>query len=173
MTECKEKKIYKRFDATPVGKEHIILAQITVNLLLTVLGIAILLAAGKLLYQLQIQGDVLSIAASALLSIAAMFAMGFLFTAVGKDAKLTHLLCYLFYFVMPFLSGATVPAMLFPDQIRKLSQLLPMTHAVNLMQGVFAGDSLSVHGKELLILGGICLVFYGVGAFLYAKRDWT
>lgn len=38
LAECKERKIYKRFDATPVGKKHIILAQITVNLLLTVFG---------------------------------------------------------------------------------------------------------------------------------------
>lgn len=173
LAECKEKKIYKRFDATPVGKKHIILAQVTVNLLLTALGIAILLIAGKLLYQLQIQGDILSVTAAALLSIAAMFSMGFLFTAVGKDAKLTHLLCYLFYFVMLFLSGATVPAMLFPESIRSLSKLLPMTYAVDLMQGVFAGDSLRMHGKELLILGGLCLVFYGIGAYLYAKRDWT
>lgn len=173
LAECKEKKIYKRFDATPVGKKHIILAQVTVNLLLTVLGITILLVAGRLLYRLQIQGDVLSVAAAALLSIAAMFAMGFLFTAVGKDAKLTNLLCYLFYFVMLFLSGATVPAMLFPDQVRRLSKLLPMTYAVELMQGVFAGDSLTVHSKELLILGGLCVIFYGTGAFLYAKGDWT
>lgn len=173
LAECKEKKIYKRFDATPVGKRHIILAQVTVNLLLTALGIAILLIAGKLLYQIQIRGDALSITAAALHSIAAMFAMGFLFTAVGKDAKLTHLLCYLFYFVMLFLSGATMPSMLFPESIRKLSKLLPMTHAVDLMQGVFSGDSLRVHGSELLILGGLCLVFYGTGAYLYAKRDWT
>lgn len=167
------KKIYKRFDATPVGKRHIILAQVTVNLLLTALGIAILLIAGKLLYRIQIQGDALSIAASALLSIAAMFAMGFLFTAVGKDAKLTNLLCYLFYFVMLFLSGATVPAMLFPESVRRLSKLLPMTYAVDLMQGVFAGDSLTMHGQELLVLGGLSAVLYAVGALLYAKRDWT
>lgn len=173
LSECKEKKIYKRFDATPVGKKHIILAQVTVNLLLTALGIAILLVAGKILYQIQIRGDALSVTAAALLSIAAMFSMGFLFTAVGKDAKLTHLLCYLFYFVMLFLSGATVPAILFPESIRNLSKLLPMTYAVDLMQGVFSGDSLTMHSRELLVLFGLCLVFYGTGAFLYAKRDWT
>lgn len=173
LAECKEKKIYKRFDATPVGKKHIILAQVVVNLLLTALGIAILLIAGKLLYQLQIQGDLLSVAAAALLSTTAMFAMGFLFTAVGKDAKITHLLCYLFYFIMLFLSGATMPAMLFPESIRRISKLLPMTYAVDLMQGVFSGDSLQMHGKELLVLSSLCFVFYGTGAFLYAKRDWT
>lgn len=173
LAECKEKKIYKRFDATPVGKKHIILAQITVNLLLTVLGIAILLIAGRFLYQVQMKGSVLAIGMAGLLSIAAMFSMGFLFTAVGKDAKITHLLCYLFYFIMLFLSGATMPAMLFPESVRKLSKLLPMTYAVDLMQGVFAGDSLVMHGRELLVLGVLTVAFFGLGALLYTRRDWT
>lgn len=173
LAECKEKKIYKRFDATPVGKQHIILAQVTVNLLLTALGIAILLIAGKFLYQVQLQGSVLAIGVAGLLSIAAMFSMGFLFTAVGQDAKITHLLCYLFYFIMLFLSGATMPAMLFPESVRKISKLLPMTYAVDLMQGVFAGDSLMMHGRELLVLGVLTVTFFALGALLYTRRDWT
>lgn len=173
LAECKEKKIYKRFDATPVGKKHMILAQVTVNLLLTVLGIAILLLAGKFLYQVQMQGSVLAIGAAGLLSISAMFSMGFLFTAVGKDAKITHLLCYLFYFIMLFLSGATMPAMLFPESVRKISKLLPMTYAVDLMQGVFAGNSLRMHGMEVLILGVLTVTFFALGALLYTRRDWT
>lgn len=173
LAECKEKKIYKRFDATPVGKKHIILAQVTVNLLVTIVGIAILLLAGKLLYQVQMQGSVFAIGAAGLLSVAAMFSMGFLFTAVGKDAKLTHLLCYLFYFIMLFLSGATMPAMLFPESVRKISKLLPMTYAVDLMQGVFAGNSLRMHSREVLILGVLTVSFFALGSLLYTRRDWT
>ena len=93
LAECKERKIYKRFDATPEGKKHIILAQISVNLLLTVIGIAILLVAGRLIYHVQIQGGIFSVAAAGLLSIATMFSMGFFFTAIGRDAKITNLLC--------------------------------------------------------------------------------
>lgn len=173
LAECKEKKIYKRFDATPVGKKHIILAQITVNLLLTALGIAILLAAGKFIYQVQMQGNIFTIGVAGLFSIAAMFSMGFLFTAIGKDAKITNLLCYLFYFVMIFLSGATMPDMLFPESIRNISRLLPMTYAVDLMQGVFNGNGLGMYGKELLILGGLTVAFSAAGGILYAKWDWT
>lgn len=169
----KEKKIYKRFDATPVGKKSIMLAQVFVNLTMTLIGISILLIAGKLLYQIQIRGAFLPICVSMLFSIAAIFSMGFLFTAVGRDLKSTTLLCYLFYFIMLFLSGATMPDMLFPDTLKKISALLPMTHAVDLMQGVFAGDSLSLHGTELLILGSLTVVCTAVGAVLYRKKDWA
>ena len=93
----KEKKIYKRFDATPVGKKSIMLAQVLVNLAMTLMGIGILLLAGRLLYQVQLKGDFASVCVSLLFSITALFSMGFFFTAVGRDMKSTTLLCYLFY----------------------------------------------------------------------------
>lgn len=169
----KEKKIYKRFDATPAGKKSVILAQVFANLIMTLLGISILLIFGKLLYNIQIKGDFPSICLGILFSIAAMFSMGFLFTAIGQDLKSTSLLCYLFYFIMLFLSGATMPDMLFPDTIKKLSALLPMTYAVDFMQGVFAGDSPGAHGKELLILGLLSVICIAAGCILYRKKDWT
>lgn len=173
LAEYKEKKIYKRFDATPAGKKSIILAQITVNILMTFTGFFILLAAGKILYHIQISGNVFSVFVAILFSIAAMFSMGFLFTAIGNDAKITNLLCYLFYFVMIFLSGATMPDMLFPDTIKVMAKLLPMTYAVDLMQGVFSGNTLSQHITELLVLGILSAVFTSTGAILYRKKDWT
>lgn len=173
LSGYKEKKIYKRFDATPAGKKSIMAAQAFANLVMTLMGIFILLIAGKLLYHIQIKGTFLSICAGILFSIAAMFSMGFLFTAVGQDLKATTLFCYFFYFIMLFLSGATMPDMMFPDTIKKISSLLPMTYAVDLMQGVFAGDRLGLHGRELLILGAVTAVCTVAGAVLYRKKDWT
>ena len=173
LSGYKEKKIYKRFDATPVGKKSIMLAQVFANFIMTLVGISILLIVGKLLYQIQIKGAFLSICVSMLFSIAVMFSMGFLFTAIGRDLKSTTLLCYLFYFVMLFLSGATMPDVLFTDTIKRISDFLQMTYAVDLMQGVFAGDSLSQYGLELLILGAVTVICTIVGAVLYRKKDWT
>ncbi len=173
LSDYKEKKIYKRFDATPVGKINIMLAQVFVNFIMTLIGISILLAAGKLLYNIQINGTFLSVCISLLFSIAAMFSMGFLFTAIGQDVRSTNLLCYLFYFIMLFLSGATIPDMLFPETMKKIADILPMTHAVDLMQGIFAGDALGMHSKELLILGMTTAICTATGAVLYSKKDWT
>ena len=168
-----EKKIYKRFDATPAGKKSILAAQVFINLIMTLIGILILLIAGTLFYHIQVRGAFLSVCVSVLFSIAALFSMGFLFTAIGRDLKSTSLICYLFYFIMLFLSGATMPDMLFPDTVKRISGLLPMTYAVDLMQGVFAGDSLRLHGKELMVLGSVTAVCAILGAVLYRKKDWT
>ncbi len=173
LSGYKEKKIYKRFDASPVGKKSIMLAQVLVNLIMTLIGILILLIAGKLLYHIQIKGTFLSVCTGMLFSIAAMFSIGFLFTAIGKDLKSTTLLCYLFYFIMLFLSGATMPDMLFPDTIKKFSDFLPMTYAVDLMQGIFAGDSLRLHITKLLILAFVTVICTVIGVVLYRKKDWA
>lgn len=168
-----EKKIYKRFDATPIGKKRIMMAQIVINLVMTLIGIAILFIVGRMLYQIQIKGDVLSIGIGLLFSIAALFSMGFLFTAIGQDLKSTTLLCYLFYFVMLFLSGATLPDMLFTGMIKKVSDFLPMTYAVDLMQGIVGGDSLIAHQSELFILGMTAAACIAVGTALYKRKDWA
>lgn len=173
LSACKEKKIYKRFDATPVGKKNIIFAQILVNFFTALVGISILLAAGKVIYHIQIQGSFLSVWVSILSSVAAMFSMGFLFTAVGRDSRSTNALCYLFYFIMLFLSGATIPDMLFPDTMKRIAAFLPMTYAVDLMQGTFAGEGLGPHVTELLVLGAVAVVCTAVGAVLYRTKDWT
>ena len=173
LSGYKEKKIYKRFDATPAGKKSILAAQVFINLIMTLIGILILLIAGTLFYHIQVRGAFISVCVSVLFSIAALFSMGFLFTAIGRDLKSTSLICYLFYFIMLFLSGATMPDMLFPDTVKRISGLLPMTYAVDLMQGVFAGDSLRLHGKELMVLGSVTAVCAILGAVLYRKKDWT
>lgn len=173
LASYKEKKVYKRFDATPIGKKNIILVQTLVNIVMTLIGILILLLFGKLFFQIQIQGNIFSIFIAMLFSIATMFSLGFLFTALGKDEKMTNAFCYLVYFVSIFLSGATMPDMLFPSIMQTISKCLPMTYAVDLMQGVFSGNALGEYITELIILGILTIIFTIIGGILYRKKDWT
>lgn len=48
-----------------------------------------------------------------------------------------------------------------------------MTHAVDLMQGAFAGERLGMYGRELLILGALTALCTAAGAVLYKRKDWT
>lgn len=173
LAEYKEKKIYKRFDASPAGKGQIIQAQIVINMIMTLVGILVLLIAGTFLFHIQIRGSVPAIFAAILLSIAALYSMGFLFTALGRDTKITNLLCYLFYFVMIFLSGATMPRASFPHTMMAVSNLLPMTYGVNLMQAMFNGDSFSRHGTDWIVLASVTVICTLIGGLLYRRKNWA
>lgn len=173
LAEYKDKHIYKRFDATPAGKRSVILAQVAVNVVMTLLGFVLLLTAGTVLYHIRIDGPVPAIAAALLLSIAAIFSLGFFFTAVARDAKITNLLCYLAYFVMIFLSGATIPRDIFPQGVKTVSRFLPMTYAVDLMQGAFRGEAFSRQLPAVLVLGTLTVLCTAAGAWLYRRQDWS
>lgn len=173
LAHYKEHKIYKRFDATPVGKGYIIWIQTVVNIMMTILGFILLWIVGKIVYNVTISGSFVSIFLAVIISIAAIFSIGFLFTAIARDSKITNLLCYVSYFVMLFLSGAMFPKQLFPSSLLTISDFIPLTYVVDLLQGVFKGNSLSTHYKEMIILLCIFLVCSIIGATFYRKKNWV
>lgn len=172
LSTYKDKKIYKRFDATPAGKGMVITAQALVNFIMTILGFVLLFVVGKLVHDLRIQGNWLFIALALLLSIASIFSLGFLFTAVAPTAKISNILCYISYFVMIFISGATMPKEMFPDALKKVSNFLPLTHAVNILQGTFTGASFSEYQNSVIILCGILAVCATAGGIIYKRKNW-
>ena len=169
----KESRIYKRFDATPAGKGVVIAAQVLVNLLMTLAGFALLFAAGKLVYDIKTEGSFWAILGALLLSIGAVFSLGFFFTAIARDMKISNLLCYVSYFVMIFLSGATMPKEMFPEAVKKFSAWLPLTYVVELLQGVFLGAAFEEYRKSLVVLGTILIVCTASGAALYRRKSWV
>ncbi len=173
LTSYKDQRIYKRFDATPAGKGLVIAAQVLVCLLMTLGGFALLFVAGKLLYGIRIAGSLAAIAGALVLSIASIFSLGFFFTAVARDAKISNLLCYVAYFVMIFLSGATMPKQLFPEAVRAFSRCLPLTYVVDLLQAVFRGEALWACRTELGVLGALLFACTLAGAALYKRKSWA
>lgn len=173
LAHYKEHRIYKRLDATPVGKGFVIWIQVAVNIVMTLLGFLLLFIVGKLMYDVKYEGDLWTISFAILLSITAIFSIGFLFTAIARDSKMTNLLCYLSYFLMLFLSGATMPKEMFSDTLLSISNFLPLTYVVDLLQGIFNGQPLYAYSFEIIMLGSICLLCSLVGDLFYKKKNWV
>jgi len=173
LSHYKEHRIYKRFDATPVGKGFIIWIQIAVNIIMAIAGFFFLLLVGKLMYDVTFEGNILAISFAIFLSIAAIFSIGFFFTAIARDSKMTNLLCYLSYFLMLFLSGAMMPKEMFSDTLLTISKFLPLTYVVDLLQGIFAGESLIDYTMEIIFLSLLLLSCSIVGAILYRRKNWV
>lgn len=172
IASYKEKRIYKRFDATPIGKGKMMAVQAMVNFFMTIIGFSLLFIVGKLVYDIRMEGSWFPIAMAVLLSIAAIFALGFFFTAVSPTTKINNLLCYISYFVMIFLSGATLPKELFPESIVQISKFLPLTHVVNILQGTFRDAPLQEYRDSIMILAMVMVFCMMTGALLYKKKSW-
>jgi ABC-2 type transport system permease protein len=57
-----------------------------------------------------------------------------------------------------FLSGAAFPTQIMPENVRRVSEALPLTYVVRLLQGLWSGDSFGRHLPEIGILVAMLLV---------------
>lgn len=173
LTEYQASRAYKRFDATPLGKVNLVIAQVFVYFVACLFSSLVLVAAGKIFYGIRIDGKWIVIVPVFLLSLICIFSLGFLITALFKNSKLAQLVSYLLYFLMLFTSGATMPAELFPENIRAFTKILPLTHAVTVLKAAFLGESLTGTGGSIALLAIVTLVCAAAGVFLYRHRKWA
>ena len=165
VSTYRERGILRRFRATPLRPTAIIAAQVVVNFVMTLAGTAILVAGALLIYRMRFQGSVVAVVLGFTLSALSFFAIGFVVASVSRTSRVAQTLAMILYFPNIFLSGATVPKEIFPPVMRTISKVLPMTHVVNLLQGLWLGHPWSAHLLEVGVLAGLLVV----GAFVSAK----
>lgn len=158
LTSYREKKILKRFKATPTTPIQVIVAQILVNLLMTIIGSILLVLIAEWRYDISFDGNILYIGIAFLLSVLCVFSIGFVIASIINNSKAATALANVVYFPMLFLSGATMPLETMPDSIKDIAEFIPLTHAVKLMKATWAGKPLLDYNTEMIILGVISIV---------------
>jgi ABC-2 type transport system permease protein len=165
VSAYRERGILRRFRATPLRPSAIIGAQVAVNFIMTLAGALILVVGAVVIYHMRFSGAVGAVFAGFALSTLSFFAVGFVVASVSRTSRVAQILAMVLYFPNIFLSGATVPKEIFPATMRTISKALPMTHVVNLLQGLWFGSPWSKHVVEVAVLGGLLVV----GTFVSAK----
>jgi ABC-2 type transport system permease protein len=152
VAQYRERKILKRFMATPINPSGILISQVIVNFIITVLGMVVLIVVGKIVFDLHFLGRVLPTIFSFLLITLSMFSLGLLIAGVSPNGKTANAISYLIYFPMLFLSGATMPIEIMPKSIANIAKVLPLTHGVELLKGIWLGGKLSDYLLEIIVL---------------------
>jgi ABC-2 type transport system permease protein len=138
ISTYRERGILRRFRATPLRPAAVLGAEISVHLVMTLLGAALLVAL--------------------VLSTLSFFSVGFLVARLAPNARVANLVGMVLYFPNLFLSGATFPTEMFPPTIKAIGNFVPMTHIVRLLQGLWFGDPVGRHLTEIVVLGGLLVV---------------
>lgn len=158
LASYREQKILKRFMATPVQPLQLLLVQLVINLITTVLGIALLLITAKPLFQLQFLGSIPETILAFLLVVLCIFSLGLMIAGAAPSGKTASTIAYVIYFPMLFLSGASMPLYIMPPSLVSLSKALPLTYGVRLLSGVWLGGRLLSYRLELGVLTGVALL---------------
>ncbi|GIV85134.1 MAG: transport permease protein [Candidatus Roseilinea sp.] len=158
MASYREQGILRRLKATPLRPQAILGAHVIVLFLMTALGMIPLVIAGKLVYGLRFNGDPLSVAAAFVLSSASFLALGFVLAGLLPTARTAQIVAMVLFYPMIFLSGAAIPREVLPEGIRQFAQVLPLSHVVTLLRGLWMGDPWGKHLGEVSILVALLMV---------------
>jgi ABC-2 type transport system permease protein len=152
IASYRETGVLKRLKATPIRPQTILGAQVAVIYLMTALGMTLLIVAGQAVYGLRFGGNLLSMFAAFTLSALSIFAIGFVLASLAPTARVAQVAGMVIFYPMIFLSGATIPRETLPEAVRQYSQVLPLTHVVTLLRGLWAGGAWGDYSKEVIIL---------------------
>ena len=167
MAAARERGILRRLRATPLYPQTILTAQVLTLLVMTILGVAVLIAAAKVVFGLRFAGNPFSVFCGFLLGSFSFFALGFVVAGSAKTARTGLMLSNIVFYPMIFLSGATIPVEAFPASVRPYMQILPLYHVVALLRGLWFGEAWGLHLKEVAIL-----VVIMVGSVLVSAKTF-
>jgi ABC-2 type transport system permease protein len=167
LCQYRERKILKRFRATPANPASILASQLIVNLFITLAGVLLLLVVGKIVYHVRFPGNWGFLVLAFLLCSAAVFALGFLIASLVRDTKTANAVSFVLYFPMLMLSGATIPVNAMPSAMANVSKALPLTYGIDLMKLAWTGAPVAKGFSDLVVLAGVFLGCSAISALTF------
>lgn len=156
VATARERKVLRRFKATPLPVGTLIGADVATHFVVTLIGMVILIVAALAIFGLRFGGSPLQVFLGVSLSSIAFFAIGYVLASVASTARTAQVLGQIIFFPSMFLSGATFPLQMMPEGVRAVSQFLPMTHVVRLLQQLWYGNPWDL--KAVAVLGAMTVV---------------
>ncbi|MBP6805166.1 MAG: ABC transporter permease [Chloroflexi bacterium] len=137
LSNYREQGILRRLQATPLPSSIILWSQVAVNVIMTLLGASMLVIAGFIVYDLSVPQASLGLLLAVILSGFSFLAVGFVLAGVLPTARSAQAVGMALFYPMLFLSGAAMPRQVMPEGVQKFSELLPLTHVVKLLEGLW------------------------------------
>lgn len=129
---------------------------------MTMVGIALLLVTARLLFGMKPPEAPLSVAAALVLATLSFFAVGFALGGLLPTLRVTMAAGQAIFFPMLFLSGAALPLEQLPDTLRRVSDFVPLTYVVTLVQDLWIGEGWN--GFAVAVLLGVLALSVAVSA---------
>jgi ABC-2 type transport system permease protein len=159
LVDMRQRKLLKRFVATPMRRSDFLLALTSSRLVLMVIEIGLLLGFGVLIFHLRVLGSLFTILLLGALGAVAFAGLGLLTASRAQKLESVSGLMNLVMLPMWIFSGVFFSSQRFPAMLQPFIKLLPLT-ALNdaLRATILQGASLGAQSGRLLVLalwGGI------------------
>lgn len=129
--------ILKRLRATPLSPVAILGAHVIVKLGFAVLGMMVMLLAGRQMFPGVMNVNVVAFAGGVLMSTLSILSVGFVLASVVPTSRFAQMIGALVLYPMLALSGLFFSINRLPLWLRVVSEFMPTTHAAALLQGIW------------------------------------
>jgi ABC-2 type transport system permease protein len=171
LVEMRQRKLLKRFVATPMRRTDFLLALMSSRLILMVIEVGLLLGFGALVFHMRILGSLFTIVLIGAMGAISFGGIGLLTASRAQKIESVSGLMNLVMMPMWIFSGVFFSYQRFPAVVQPLIKLLPLT-ALNdaLRDTILQGASLASQSGRILVL-----LVWGAASFLLALRwfRWT
>ncbi len=156
---------------TPVSSAELMIGKVVPYILIGLVQLALILAVGRLLFDVPVRGSVFELYVAAAAFIAANLSLGLFISTAAKTQFQAMQMTFFILLPSILLSGFMFPFDGMPVLAQWLGELLPNTHFIRLTRGIMLreaglGDLLS----EILFLLGFTLVAMTAAALRFTKR---
>ena len=163
---ARSRKLLKRMVATPMHRGHFLASLVIARLAFLGLEVLTLLGFAWLIFDIPLEGSLLSVAAVAALGAIAFGGLGLLTASRAKTVEGVSGIMNVVMMPMWVASGVFFASSNFPEIAQPFIQALPLTALVDALRGVMLnGDTMFALAPELGLLGA-----WGLGTFGVALR---
>jgi ABC-2 type transport system permease protein len=159
----REKGVLRRLRTTPAGALRVLAAQVIAQLAVVAVMVVLIIGVARLGYGVFLPRQVGGFILAALLSAAALLALGLLVAAVARTSQAAQGIGLLLFFPLMFFAGLFFPIPVMPHFLQHLSHATPLGAAVQALSDAWVG-----HWPPALQLW--TLAAYAVGCGLAAAR---
>jgi ABC-2 type transport system permease protein len=167
IAHYRERKVLKRFKATPLSPFTILGVQFCLNAFLAVISTLLMFFVAKALFDYTFQGSFLHFIAFYLLTLLSIFSIGMIIASVAKKERTAEIMATMIFFVLIFLSGSTIPFEILPLPLQKVLAIIPLTHGIKLLKMASLGLEMSSAYSSVLVLSAITLAGAAIALFTF------
>jgi ABC-2 type transport system permease protein len=161
----REKLILKRLGATPLKRWALVGSNILMRLLIAGVQAAIIIGIGIVLFDVQVLGDPLVVAALVALGALTFTAIGYVIASYARTEESANALTSIVQFPLMFLSGIFFPIDFMPDFLRPVAAIMPLTYLGDALRQVMVGGAPYVAlGLDIVILAVWLVVSFAISA---------
>lgn len=151
LANYRDRGILRRLRATPVQSGTVLWSHVVAQVVIAFVGIALLFVVGSALYGLRAPDGNAMIIPAIVIGALSFFAVGFVLAGVMPTARTAQAVGMAIFYPMLFLSGAAMPRYVMPELIQDVSQLLPLTHVVILIEDLWLYGTWNVASLTVVV----------------------